>query len=189
MKGRLKHSNLDYNAKHPILLTAKHPVVQLLLEKPHRDSLHEGREYVRHFLQHELGIVGLQNALRKFKSRCIQCRHRSANQIRPPMADLPRERLDEHVFPYTHTGVVYTGLTEVNATTYLEKMVLPLLLSNNESRAHRSRTVVGHRVLSSCRDKIHCRTWLPKYRNHWQRKKIRLSSRRAEDIHEWVGQS
>ena len=35
VKGRLKHSNLDYNAKHPILLTAKHPVVHLLLEKAH----------------------------------------------------------------------------------------------------------------------------------------------------------
>ena len=46
VKGRLKHSNLDYNAKHPILLTAKHPVVQLLLEKAHRDNLHEGTEYV-----------------------------------------------------------------------------------------------------------------------------------------------
>ena len=39
-KGRLKHSNLDYNAKQPILLTAKDPVVQLLLEKAHRDNLH-----------------------------------------------------------------------------------------------------------------------------------------------------
>ena len=27
VKGWLKHSNLDYNQKHPILLTAKHPVV------------------------------------------------------------------------------------------------------------------------------------------------------------------
>ena len=47
VKGQLKHSNLDYNAKHPILLTARHPVVQLLLEKAHRDNLHEGTEYVR----------------------------------------------------------------------------------------------------------------------------------------------
>ena len=46
VKGRLKHSNLDYNAKHPILLTAKHPVVQLLLERAHRDNVHEGTEYV-----------------------------------------------------------------------------------------------------------------------------------------------
>ena len=51
VKVRLKHSNLDYNAKHLILLTAKHPVVQLLLEKAHRDNLHQGTDYVRNLLQ------------------------------------------------------------------------------------------------------------------------------------------
>ena len=113
VKGRLKHSNLDYNAKHPILLTAKHPVVQLLLERAHRDNLHEGTEYVRNMLQQEYWIIGIRNALRKIKSRCIKCRHRNANPIHPPMADLPRERLDEHVFPFTHTGVDYFGPIEV----------------------------------------------------------------------------
>ena len=53
MKNRLKLSNFDYNAKHPIFLTAKHPVVQLLLEKAYRDSLHEGTEYVRNMPQQE----------------------------------------------------------------------------------------------------------------------------------------
>ena len=113
VKGRLKHSNLNYNAKHPILLTAKHPVVQLLLERAHRDNLHEGTEYVRNMLQQEYWIIGLRNALRKIKSRCIKCRHRNANPIHRPMADLPRERLDEHVFPFTHTGVDYIGPFEV----------------------------------------------------------------------------
>ena len=107
VKGRLKHSNLDYNAKHPILLTAKHPVVQLLLEKAHRDNLHEGTEYVRNMLQQEYWIIGLRNALRKIKSRCIKCRHRNANPLHPQMADPLRERLD--VFPFTHTGVDYFG--------------------------------------------------------------------------------
>ena len=113
VKGRLKHSNLAYNAKNPILLTAKHPVVQLLLEKAHRDNLHEGTEYVRNMLKQEYWIIGLRNALRKIKSRCIKCRHRNANPIHPPMANLPRERLDDHVFPFTHTGVDYFGPFEV----------------------------------------------------------------------------
>ena len=64
VKGRLKHSNLDYNAKHP--------VVQLLLEKAHRDNLHEVTEYVRNRLQQDYWIIGLRNALRKIKSRCIK---------------------------------------------------------------------------------------------------------------------
>ena len=113
VKGQLKHSNLDYNAKHPILLTAKHPVVQLLFEKAHRDNLHEGTEYVRNMLQQEYWIIGLRNALRKVKSRCIKCRNRKANPIHPPMAYLSRERIDEHVFPFTHTGVDYFGPFEV----------------------------------------------------------------------------
>ena len=51
VKGRLKHSNLHYNAKHPILLTAKHLVVQIVLERAHQDNLHEGTKYVRNKLQ------------------------------------------------------------------------------------------------------------------------------------------
>ena len=94
-------------------MTENHPVEQLLLEKSHRDNLHEGTEYVRNMLQEEYRIIALRNALRKFKSRCVKCRHRNANPIPPPMADLPRERLDEHVFPSTHAGVDYFGAFEV----------------------------------------------------------------------------
>ena len=75
-RSRLKHSELDYNARHPILLTAKHPFVQLLLEIAHCDNLHEGTEYVRKVPQHVYWIVGLRNAFRKNKSRCVKCRQR-----------------------------------------------------------------------------------------------------------------
>ena len=99
VKGRLKHSNIAYNAKHPILLTAKHPVVQFLLEKAHRDNLFEGKEYVRNTLQQKYWIIGLRNA----------------KSIHPAMADLPREWLYEHVFPFTHTGIDYFGPFEVKS--------------------------------------------------------------------------
>ena len=107
VKGQLKHSNFDYTMKHPILLTAKHPVLHLLLEKAHRDNLHKGTVYVRNIIQQEFGIVRLRNAIRKIQSRCIKCRHMNASPNNPPMADQLRERLDEHVFPFIHTGVDY----------------------------------------------------------------------------------
>ena len=102
------------------------------------------------------------------------------------MADLIGERLDEHVFPFTNTGVDYLGPIE-HPTKYLEKMLVPLHLSNDESRAHQSRTLIGHRVMSSCSDKIHYKTWQPSYRHQRQRNKSCWSSQRAESIHERVG--
>ena len=113
LKDRLKHSNVDYKVKHPILLTAKHSVLQLLLDKAHGDNLNEGTKNVGNMLHQEYWIIGLKNALRKIKSRCVKCRHRNANPIQPPMADLPRERFHEHVYPLTDTRVEYFGLFEV----------------------------------------------------------------------------
>ena len=187
MKGRLKHSNLDYNAKHPILLILKHPVVQLLLEKAHRDNLHEGTEYVRNMLKKEYWIIGIRKALRKMNLRFIKCRHRNANPTHPPMADLPRERLDEHVFPFTHTGVDYFGPFEVKFLQRTLKGWCCLFTCLTTRAVHIEVAVIGHRVMSSCCDKIHCKTWLPKHHHQQQRKKIRWSSQRAESIHERVG--
>ena len=113
VQGRLKHLNIDSNAKLPTLLTAKRPVVQLLLERAHRDNLHEATEYVEIKLQQEYWIIGLKNALSKIKSRCVKYTQRNANGIQPPMADLLRERLNEHVFRITYTRLDYFGPFEV----------------------------------------------------------------------------
>ena len=40
-------------------------------------------------------------------------------------------------------------------------MVLPLNLPDNQSSTHRSCTVIGHRLMSSCSEKIHCRRDYP----------------------------
>ena len=106
VRGRLKHSNLDYNAKQPIFLTAKHLVVQLPLERAHRYNLHEGTVYARRknsptrVLDHRI-----QKCIKANQSRCVKYRYRNANKIHPQIADLLRERLNEHVFALTHAGV------------------------------------------------------------------------------------
>ena len=104
---------MSYNAKHPILLSAKHHIVKLKLEQAHRDNLHEGTEHVRNQLQQEFWIIGIRNALRQIKANCVKCRHRNAHPLYPPMADLPKERLTDQVYPFTNTGVDYFGPFEV----------------------------------------------------------------------------
>ena len=46
-KGQLCHADARYDMKHPILLSAKHPVVRKLVEEAHENNYHEGTEYVR----------------------------------------------------------------------------------------------------------------------------------------------
>ena len=112
LQGRLKHSKSS-DIKNPILLSAKHYVVIKLTEDAHRANFHEGTEYVRSVLRQEYWIIGLRNALRNVKAKCVNCRKQRAGVSQPFMADLPRERLQERVFPFTNTGIDYFGPFEV----------------------------------------------------------------------------
>ena len=60
LKGRLRHADASYEMKHPILLSAKHPIVRKFIEDAHQSNYHEGTEYVRSILQQNYWIIGLQ---------------------------------------------------------------------------------------------------------------------------------
>ena len=113
LKGPLRHADASYEMKHPILLSAKHPIVRKLIEDAHESNYHEGTENVRSILQQNYWIIGLRNALRNVKLKCVKCRKQQVGGILPFMADLPKERLEERVFPFANTGVDYFGPFEV----------------------------------------------------------------------------
>ena len=50
-KGSIGKTQLDFNAKHPILLHWKQHAVALFLRNEHKDSQHEGTEHVRNIVQ------------------------------------------------------------------------------------------------------------------------------------------
>ena len=107
-KGRIGKSQLDFNAKHPILQHWKHHGVELFLRNEHKDNQHEGTELVRNIVQQKIWILGIRNALRSIKNKCVTCRKGRAQTIAPVMADLPEERLDAST-AFTNVGVDYFG--------------------------------------------------------------------------------
>ena len=109
LKGRLRHADASYEMKHPILLSAKHPIVRKLIEDAHLSNYHEGTEYVRSILLQKYWIFGLRNALRNVKMKYVKCRKQQVGGVQPFMADLRKERLEERVFPFANTGVGYFG--------------------------------------------------------------------------------
>ena len=73
-KGRICKSQLDFNAKHSILLPWKHHAVELFLRNEHKDNQHEGTEHVRNIVQQKIWILGIRNVLRSIKKKCVTCR-------------------------------------------------------------------------------------------------------------------
>ena len=73
-KGRIGKSQLDFNAKHPILLHWRNHADELFLRNEHKDNQHKGTEHVRDIVQQKMWILGIQKALRSIKNKCVACR-------------------------------------------------------------------------------------------------------------------
>ena len=119
-KGRIGKSQLDFNAKDPILLHWKHQAVELILQNEHKNNQHEGTEHVRNIVQRKICILFIRNALRSIKNKCVTCRKGRAQTITPVTADLPEERLDASS-AFTNVGVDYFGPFTVKMARRNEK--------------------------------------------------------------------
>ena len=73
-KGRIGKSQLDFKAKHLILLHWKHHAVELFLRNEHKNNQNRGTEHVENIFQHRIWILGIRNALRSIKNHCVACR-------------------------------------------------------------------------------------------------------------------
>ena len=108
-----------------------------MIEDAHESNYHERTEYVRTILQQNYWIIGLRNALRSVKLKCVKCRKQQVGGVQPFMADLPKERLEERVLPFANTGVDYfwTIRSEIHEEID-ETMVLSVHVFNNKSCAY-----------------------------------------------------
>ena len=119
-QGRIGKSQLNFETKHPILLHWKHHVVELFLKNEHKNSHHEGTEHVRYIVQQKFWILGIRNALRSTKNKCIRCRKGRTQTKAPVMADLPEERLVASTV-FANVGVDYFGSFTVEIDRRYEK--------------------------------------------------------------------
>ncbi|XP_055381380.1 uncharacterized protein LOC129611975 [Condylostylus longicornis] len=112
MAGRLRHSELNYNERFPIILPDKSPFVRLLLEKVHRETLHGGAQLMLNVLNRNYWIIGARNQIRQVIHKCITCYKQRAAVQTQLMGDLPAFRV-RTARPFTHTGVDYCGPFEI----------------------------------------------------------------------------
>ena len=109
LRGRLSKATVSTDLKHPIVLSAKHLAVVLMMRQMHENNHHEWTEYMRSLVQQKLCVIGKRNALRSIKSKCVKCKKLAVQPIYPHLANLSKERVEGNVDPFKNTGVDYFG--------------------------------------------------------------------------------
>ena len=106
--GRLSHANLSYSQTHPIILSNKSPLIDLLFKYNHVVLGHCGPTLLLSSTGSRLHVVGARQLARAMCRRCTTCRRISARTEHQMMGQLPAHRVMPH-FPFQMTGVDYAG--------------------------------------------------------------------------------
>ena len=125
VNGRLKHSNLPAELKHPIILPSDHHITQIIIRDIHENSLHSGRDHTLAISREHYWITNAKSVIKRVLSQCIPCKIENMKLSNQPMGQLPNKRTAVFDPVFTNTGVDYFG---------------PILVKNSK----RARFTSGH---------------------------------------------
>ena len=73
MGGRIRHANVPYDQKHPILLPRKCTLTKLIIEDTHKRYLHPGCQALQFILSQNFWVLSDRRAIKAVVSKCIKC--------------------------------------------------------------------------------------------------------------------
>ncbi|XP_062538270.1 uncharacterized protein LOC134206557 [Armigeres subalbatus] len=106
--GRLKHSLESDEAKHPVVLPARHQFTRLLLQHYHEHLLHAGPQLMLSVLRLRFWPLGGRSVIRNIVHRCQKCFRCKPTSVQQFMGDLPAARVTVSR-PFSDAGVDYFG--------------------------------------------------------------------------------
>jgi len=106
--GRLKNSDLPYEAKHPILLPKQSQLTILLIDDVHSLHCHPGPQTMQNIPHQDYWILSARSVIRKRLHQCIPCFHAKSNPMNPMMRALPRARVAS-IKAFAQVGVDFAG--------------------------------------------------------------------------------
>ena len=102
--GRIKGSNLVYDAKHPILVPHNHPIAVLIVRECH-ERAHVGIEWTVNELRKKYWITRIRRVVKNLSRNCFKCRRYFGSTCVQKMSDLPPQRLDSGNPPFHYVGI------------------------------------------------------------------------------------
>ena len=106
--GRLQHSALPYDIKHPIILPPTHHLTKLVVSTEHRRLHHAGPQLLIASLRERYWIPRIRNVVKAIIHKCLPCYRFKAQASQQLMGELPPTRV-QPARPFLTTGVDYAG--------------------------------------------------------------------------------
>ncbi|XP_036140825.1 uncharacterized protein LOC118644954 [Monomorium pharaonis] len=106
--GRLSHSYLPYQTKHPVVLPTRHPFTKMLIIHEHQRLLHAGPQATLASLRQRFWPISGRSAVRHVTRSCLRCFRTSPKASPLIMANLPPSRVSLSR-PFLHCGIDYAG--------------------------------------------------------------------------------
>lgn len=107
--GRLHHSSLSEDQKHPIVLSGACNLSKLMFQHIHNSHLHAGPQALLNAVREKFWPIGGKNLARQTVFRCIRCFKTKPKSISHIMGSLPEARVQPTLRPFVNTGIDYCG--------------------------------------------------------------------------------
>ncbi|XP_011705609.1 PREDICTED: uncharacterized protein LOC105460816, partial [Wasmannia auropunctata] len=106
--GRLNHSALPYEIRHPLILPANHHFTKLIILDRHRKLFHAGVNATLASVKEEFWPIHAKNEVKKQLKACVTCRKANPTPNLRLMGQLPDARVNTSR-PFSKVGVDYCG--------------------------------------------------------------------------------
>ncbi|XP_018368526.1 PREDICTED: uncharacterized protein LOC108764680 [Trachymyrmex cornetzi] len=106
--GRLRHADLQYDAKHQLVLPQRSRITELIIMHEHIRHFHAGAQATLAAVRQSYWPIRARGTIKRLIYKCVKCfryRPRHSTQI---MGDLPRDRVSVSR-PFVNVGVDFCG--------------------------------------------------------------------------------
>lgn len=106
--GRIRHSDLPKNQKHPLILPENNHFTEILVTNLHREHLHLGVNSLLAVVRQRYWPVNAKRTIHRVLKKCVICFRMKPKTLDQYMGDLPSARVTA-AQPFSRTGVDYAG--------------------------------------------------------------------------------
>ncbi|XP_076387400.1 uncharacterized protein LOC143264382 [Megachile rotundata] len=106
--SRLKHAQLRYSVKYPIVLPHKHHITELIIRQTHLNQFHSGVQATLNTVRLRYWPLAGKSIVKQVIHKCIRCSRYNPKIPQYIMGDLPKDRVTQ-MRPFVTVGIDYCG--------------------------------------------------------------------------------